>query len=297
MENEMTNQIKPELPPLPWGDDIAFWLEVHSDSEIVEAFKAYALSAIALANSKTPEVDRLDRISERLANSKADTHEFVAYAEDGALHWLTGRKFDNCKLYTRPAPAAPIDVAASVESIGNDKRFNQLVDRVYLAGLQKTGSSDREVRDLVDFVDAWVIPAAAPATPSVPLAQKSEGFDCSLAAAQEYDPQSFIHGVNWARKNQPATPSNDKARIKMLEEALQFYANGDHFTMHDSSAWDTVSGEPPNFYEDESNTATVEDGSIAKMVLAGTAIPDDDAAPQATQPEAAPSEQATKEKP
>jgi hypothetical protein len=44
--------------------------------------------------------------------------------------------------------------------------------------------------------------------------------------------------------------------------------------MHDSSAWDTVSGEPQNFYEDESNTATVEDGSVAKLALQGKFFPD-----------------------
>lgn len=59
------------------------------------------------------------------------------------------------------------------------------------------------------------------------------------------------------------------ARIKQLEDALKFYADGCHFQMHDESAWETVSGEPPNFYEDESNTATVEDGSVAKMALEG----------------------------
>ena len=78
-----------------------------------------------------------------------------------------------------------------------------------------------------------------------------------------------------------ARHGEEAARITMLEDGLKFYANGEHFTMHDSNAWDTVSGEPVNFYEDESCTATVEDGSIAKMVLAGTPIPPDD---DATQP-------------
>ncbi|WP_143042988.1 hypothetical protein ABL840_08965 [Variovorax sp. NFACC27] len=61
--------------------------------------------------------------------------------------------------------------------------------------------------------------------------------------------------------------SEENARLR---EALQFYADGNHFTMHNSDAWDTVSGEPPNFWEDESNTATVEDGSIAKLALSLT---------------------------
>lgn len=59
--------------------------------------------------------------------------------------------------------------------------------------------------------------------------------------------------------------------VTALREALQFYANGDHFTKHDPNAWDNVSGEPANLWEDEANTATVEDGSIARAALAGAA--------------------------
>lgn len=73
-------------------------------------------------------------------------------------------------------------------------------------------------------------------------------------------------------------PVADAERINVLETALSFYANGEHFTRHDESAWDTVSGEPSNFYEDESNTATVEDGTVARMALEGTPL-SDDAAP------------------
>jgi len=57
-----------------------------------------------------------------------------------------------------------------------------------------------------------------------------------------------------------------------LVKALSFYAKQQHFHMHEPDAWDTVSGEPPNFYEDESNTATVEDGSIAKLALAEAGV-------------------------
>ena len=63
--------------------------------------------------------------------------------------------------------------------------------------------------------------------------------------------------------------------------ALEFYAKGNHFVRHEADAWDTVSGEPTNFFEDESNTATVEDGSVAAMALAGTPLPDEDDAPPA----------------
>lgn len=56
--------------------------------------------------------------------------------------------------------------------------------------------------------------------------------------------------------------------LGVARETLDFYADGDHFIRHDADAWDTVSGEPPNFYEDEANTATVEDGSLAKQAIA-----------------------------
>jgi len=42
-----------------------------------------------------------------------------------------------------------------------------------------------------------------------------------------------------------------------LRAALAFYAEGSHFVRHNELAWDTVSGEPTNLWEDENNTATV----------------------------------------
>lgn len=65
----------------------------------------------------------------------------------------------------------------------------------------------------------------------------------------------------------PGDTTPQPAAQDKLREALQFYADGLHFTMHDKDAWDTVSGEPQNFWEDENNTATVEDGSIARAAL------------------------------
>ncbi|SDX15768.1 hypothetical protein SAMN05518669_103426 [Variovorax sp. YR634] len=77
-----------------------------------------------------------------------------------------------------------------------------------------------------------------------------------------------------SRAKLPATVAQPVAdEVKRLREALQFYADGNHFTQHQPDAWDTVSGEPSNFYEDESNTATVEDGSVAKMALAAQPCP------------------------
>lgn len=57
-------------------------------------------------------------------------------------------------------------------------------------------------------------------------------------------------------------------RAMQLERALKFYADGQHFDKSGApDAWDTVSGEPPNYWCDEAGTATVEDGSIAKLAL------------------------------
>ncbi|TAL65642.1 MAG: hypothetical protein EPN79_10685 [Burkholderiaceae bacterium] len=57
--------------------------------------------------------------------------------------------------------------------------------------------------------------------------------------------------------------------IAALREALQFYAGGAHFLRSDPDAWDTVSGEPQNYYCDEAGTATIEDGTFARLVLEG----------------------------
>lgn len=70
-------------------------------------------------------------------------------------------------------------------------------------------------------------------------------------------------------KPEGASSAAESAEIARLRDALQFYARRDHFQLHEPNAWDTVSGEPANFYEDESNTATVEDGSVAKAALEG----------------------------
>lgn len=52
-----------------------------------------------------------------------------------------------------------------------------------------------------------------------------------------------------------------------LQEALQFYADRNHFVISDTEEWDTVTGEPHNLWCDNAGTATVEDGSIARSAL------------------------------
>lgn len=58
-----------------------------------------------------------------------------------------------------------------------------------------------------------------------------------------------------------------------MVSALRFYAQRQHFVIADGDAWDTVSGEPPNYWCDDAGTATVEDGSIARIALEGKAAP------------------------
>ena len=72
-----------------------------------------------------------------------------------------------------------------------------------------------------------------------------------------------------------------RAECERLRVALRFYARGEHFILSDGDAWDTVSGEPQNWHCDEAGTATVEDGSIAAIVLRGDPLPlDEDDDPQ-----------------
>ncbi|VVE54173.1 hypothetical protein [Pandoraea terrigena] len=58
------------------------------------------------------------------------------------------------------------------------------------------------------------------------------------------------------------------AEVARLIEALTFYAEGHHFMRANEDAWDTVSGEPQNFWCDEADTAMVEDGTVAKIAIA-----------------------------
>ncbi len=59
------------------------------------------------------------------------------------------------------------------------------------------------------------------------------------------------------------------AEIENLRLALKWYADVLHFMMCTPEAWDTVSGEPQNWWCDEAGTAMVEEGRNAKLVLRG----------------------------
>jgi hypothetical protein len=77
----------------------------------------------------------------------------------------------------------------------------------------------------------------------------------------------------WMWRAYSAAAEPREKRIAELETALRFYADKDHFTICDDMAWDTVSGEPSNFWCDEAGTATVEDGWVARAALTGTPPP------------------------
>ncbi|WP_312903574.1 hypothetical protein [Stutzerimonas nitrititolerans] len=77
------------------------------------------------------------------------------------------------------------------------------------------------------------------------------------------------HGtpVGWLPIAAPIAQTAPQPEQSGLVTALEYYANGDHLLLADPDEWDTCSGEPANFLHDEAGTASVEDGSIAKVAL------------------------------
>ena len=67
-----------------------------------------------------------------------------------------------------------------------------------------------------------------------------------------------------------AESAAERRKVEALREALRFYAQREHFALSDANAWDTVSGEPQNYWCDDAGTATVEDGATARAALAST---------------------------
>lgn len=107
------------------------------------------------------------------------------------------------------------------------------------------------------------------------MAEAEDAWDSSQvesivsAVRDQCGPATAARVHRMLSKPEDAPSAAASAEVVRLREALQFYARRDHFQLHQPDAWDTVSGEPVNFYEDESNTATVEDGSVAKAALDG----------------------------
>ena len=120
-----------------------------------------------------------------------------------------------------------------------------------------------------------------------------------MSMTQRYAGMLRRHAFEWDKREMPIQAeccrqaarhmeelqASKDTEIQTLRTALQWYADGEHFNKADPDQWDTVSGEPQNWWCDEAGTATVEDGSIAKMTLAGEltaaqiqALDDDDQA-------------------
>jgi hypothetical protein len=105
-------------------------------------------------------------------------------------------------------------------------------------------------------------------------------------AAEYMTPDRFSRGWNMVaiittQAQFDAEVAQDRAARAQAEpegwrDALKFYADRCHFALAEEDAWDTVSGEPANFWCDEAGTATVEDGTVAAMALAGTPLRDEE---------------------
>jgi len=96
------------------------------------------------------------------------------------------------------------------------------------------------------------------------------------ARITELEAVSECHGIDLrerdARIHQLFTDRAEQAAlIEKCRLTLKFYADQDHFILADKGAWYIVSGEPQNLWEDDANTATVEDGHFARQALSAIA--------------------------
>ncbi|MDB5777589.1 MAG: hypothetical protein JWP38_3722 [Herbaspirillum sp.] len=94
----------------------------------------------------------------------------------------------------------------------------------------------------------------------------SDNYYRAVAAESDEAMGALINACK-AIATPPASKAGAGEALAVAVSALKFYADGDHFSLSDPDAWDTVSGEPQNFQCDEAGTATVEDGSLAKLAL------------------------------
>lgn len=90
------------------------------------------------------------------------------------------------------------------------------------------------------------------------------------ALALHGDPAgSFDKHMQYMQKNielqQLLTAADERADV--LESALKFYADGDHYSVDDGLNWDSCSGEPYNILWHEDQPWFIEDGSVAKAAL------------------------------
>lgn len=160
----------------------------------------------------------------------------------------------------------------------------EALDRIQEWTSHNTINISREIKIVRTALESSAPPAASEREA---LTDEREAFEAWLVAngyladrLPDGDYEAWFSGhawVGWQARAALHSTGKPDVEVARLREALQFYADGHHFVMHQAEFWDTVSGEPANFYEDEANTATVEDGSVAKAALAGVVLPCTDA--------------------
>ena len=91
--------------------------------------------------------------------------------------------------------------------------------------------------------------------------------DKYIASGDVFTSDAFHAYVTTVCSLLPSLFAEHDARVKVLEEALRFYANKEHFDKLNEDAWDTGSGETQNYWYDDEGTAVVEDGAIARTAL------------------------------
>lgn len=176
-------------------------------------------------------------------------------------------------LPTQPAAQATPepDVAHLVASIKDDAKH-----AAYMAEIDNTDARDNYLHKLALSLDDLASRVHQQATPE-PVGEP---------AAWRWFNSNGDQVTNWLdfkpsqKANVEAQVAEAGGRIEYaytlpapgvpaeVRAALEFYASGNHFVRADADAWETVSGEPPNFWEDEASTATIEDGTIARSALA-----------------------------
>lgn len=119
----------------------------------------------------------------------------------------------------------------------------------------------------MELADEYARLAATAHVESLYGTSKSYTRECTRHANEA---RTALHNALSAPPARQAVALTDERPTRAdLVAALKFYANREHLIWSDESAWDTVSGEPQNWWCDEAGTATVEDGTIAARTLAG----------------------------
>jgi len=116
---------------------------------------------------------------------------------------------------------------------------------------------------------AWQERAARPAqTEQQPILAVKVEADCVEHVHPEYGGGYFFteDAIVEMYAARPAQTEQQPEQSRLIK-ALEYYANGNHLLLADPDAWDTCSGEPLNFLHDDAGTASVEDGSIARVAL------------------------------